>query len=101
MGAAPSAGIRWDRISRYGLLVVFVFVAYLYISPARSYISTRREASHRQAQVRVLEREHARLERRRKALSDPHVVETEARKLGMIMPGEHPYVVRGLPRGDG
>ena len=104
MAAAPTArppanGIRWDRISRYGLLVVFVGLLWLYVNPARSYLNTLKESHHRQGQLHALQREHAMLTRRMKALADPHVIETEARQLGMVKPGERPYIVSGLPKG--
>lgn len=93
------AKIRWDRISRYALLIVFAGLLFLYVNPARSYINTLRESDHRQAQVRVLEREQSSLEARKRALVNPHVIEAEARRLGMVRPGERPFVVRNLPRG--
>ena len=95
MGAA----IRWDRISRYGLLAVMVGLLFLYVNPARSFIDTLRESHHRQAEVRGLLQENKRLEARKRALNDPHTLEAAARRLGMVRPGERPYVVRGLPRG--
>ena len=94
-----SATIRWDRISRYGLLAVLVGMLFLYVNPARSYIDTLRESHHRQAEVRGLMKETKRLEARKRALGDPHTLEAAARKLGMVRAGERPYVVRGLPRG--
>lgn len=94
-----AANIRWDRISRYGLLVVFAGLLFLYVNPARSYLNTLRESHHRTSQLHALEREHAMLVRRERALADPHVIESEARQLGMVLPGERPYIVRGLPRG--
>ena len=103
MGAASAsapARIRWDRISRYGLLIVFVGLLWLYVNPARSYLDTLRESHHRKAQLHALEREHASLTRRLRALADPHIVEAEARRLGMVKPGERPYIVSGLPRGN-
>jgi cell division protein FtsB len=99
MVAAANKGIRWDRVSRYGLLVVFAGLLFLYVNPARSYLNTVRESHHRQAQLHALQREHDTLLRREHALADPHVVEAEARRLGMVLPGERPYIVRGLPRG--
>ena len=93
------ANIRWDRVSRYALLVVFAGLLFLYVNPARSYINTLRESHHRQAQVQALEREHRTLDARRRALVEPGVVEAEARRLGMVRPGERPFVVRNLPRG--
>src|SRR3954452_797175 len=99
--AAPrrDARVRWDRISRYALLLVFLVVLLLYIGPAKSYVHTLGESNHRSEQVRSLEREHAKLEARKRALADPQVVEAEARRLGMVRPGERPFVVRNLPHG--
>ena len=94
-----SATIRWDRISRYGLLAVLVGLMFLYINPARSYLDTLREAHHRRAEVRGLVRENHRLQATRRALNDPRTLESEARQLGMVRPGERPYVVSGLPKG--
>ena len=42
------ASIRWDRLSRYGLLVVLASLMLLYVNPATSFISTWRE-THRRA----------------------------------------------------
>ena len=56
-----AAKIRWDRISRYALLIVFVGLLFLYVNPARSYISTMRESNERRQHVENLEREHAQL----------------------------------------
>lgn len=93
------ATIRWDRLSRYGLLIVLVGMLVLYVNPLRNYVSTLQESKQRQAEVSALEREHSALEARKRALGNPDVVEAEARRLGMVRPGERPFVVRGLPRG--
>lgn len=95
-----AANIRWDRISRYGLLIVFAGLLFLYVNPARSYLSTLHQSHQRQAEVRALEHEHHALAARVHALNDPHEIEAEARSLGMVRPGERPFVVRGLPRGQ-
>src|SRR3954453_18256388 len=88
------ARIRWDRISRYALLLVFMVLVLLYIGPARSYIHTVSESNPRSEQVRPPERQHAKLEARKRALADPHVVEAEAPRLGAVRPGERLFQVR-------
>jgi cell division protein FtsB len=92
-------GIRWDRVSRVALLVVLVAIVGLYIGPARSYWSTVREAKHRRAEVAQLKRENARLRAKRAALRSTSSLEREARRLGMVRPGERAYVVKHLPKG--
>jgi cell division protein FtsB len=101
--AAPHAAprgraIRWDRVGRVALLLVLGLLVLLYIRPASSYVSTWRESKQRQAEVQRLERESARLRGRRAALRDNDALELEARRLGMVKPGERAYVVRGLSR---
>ena len=91
--------IRWDRLSRAALLVVLVGLLGLYVGPARSYFTTRGEAAEKRSEVQALKRENERLRARRNALRDPAALEREARRLGMVRPGERAYVVRGLPPG--
>jgi cell division protein FtsB len=92
-------GIRWDRVSRVALLVVLLGMLFLYIGPARSYWSTVQEAKHRRADVARLKHENAKLRARRDALRNPAALEREARRLGMVRPGERSYVVKHLPKG--
>jgi cell division protein FtsB len=92
-------GIRWDRVSRVTLLVVLLGILFLYVGPARSYWSTVQEAKHRRAEVAALKRENAKLRARRAALSNPAALKHEARRQGMVRPGERSYVVKHLPKG--
>ena len=92
-------GIRWDRVSRVALLVVLLGMLFLYIGPARSYWSTVQEAKHRRADVARLKHENTKLRARRDALRNPAALEREARRLGMVRPGERSYVVKHLPKG--
>jgi cell division protein FtsB len=94
-----ASGIRWDRIGRLGLLIVLVMILGLYIGPARSYFATRSQAAEKRAAVAQLQRENARLKARAQALKDPAALEREARRMGMVRPGERAYVVKGLPKG--
>ncbi|MEA2385695.1 MAG: hypothetical protein QOH72_5666 [Solirubrobacteraceae bacterium] len=97
--AGGAAAIRWDRVSRVALLFVLVVLVYLYAGPARSYWDTVHEAKLRRAEVSVLKRENARLRARRAALQGNSALEREARRLGMVRPGERPYVLEHLPKG--
>jgi cell division protein FtsB len=90
--------VRWDRIGRLALLFVLVLLLYLYVGPARSYWATFNNAKAKRADVARLERENARLRARQRALHQSSTLETEARRLGMVRPGEVPYVVRHLPK---
>jgi cell division protein FtsB len=94
----PPAGIRWDRVGRVALLCVLAFVLYLYIGPARSWVSTYGEAKERRAQVAQLRARNHVLRARERQLRRPAALEHEARRLGMVKAGERAYVVEGLPR---
>jgi cell division protein FtsB len=96
LGAA-ALRVRWDRVGRVALLLLLVVVVCLYIGPARSLFSTWRDSNAKQAQLHSLERDHKALLRRAAELRDPRTVEAEARRLGLVKPGERPYVVRNLP----
>ena len=97
--AGGAAAIRWDRVSRVALLFVLLVLVYLYAGPARSYWTTVHEAKQRRAEVAVLKRENARLRARRAALQEQSALQREARRLGMVKPGERPYVIEHLPKG--
>ncbi|QEC47504.1 septum formation initiator family protein [Baekduia soli] len=90
-------GIRWDRVGRVALLIVLFGVVALYVGPSISFFHTYRDAQARRAEVRQLQHENERLRARRKALQDPRTLEREARRLGLVKPGERPYIVKGLP----
>ena len=99
VGPAVGGRIRCDRASRLGLLAVLVGILALYVGPARSYFSTVHEAKVRSAAVQKLKRENRRLRARSAALVSPGTLQLEARKLGMVRPGERAYVIQGLPKG--
>ncbi len=96
-GKSRAQGIRWDRLGRVALLIVFLGVLALAVGPAINLAGTWRESHERNATVQQLERENAKLKARKQALRDPRTLEREARRLGLVKPGERPYVVSGLP----
>src|SRR5215208_2008999 len=89
-----AARIRWDRVGRWALICVFVFVLYLYIGPARTWVTTYGEAKRKREEVAQVRAENERLQARKRELSKPGAVELEARRLGMVKAGEKLYVIR-------
>jgi cell division protein FtsB len=94
-GRGPN--IRWDRVGRCALLLVLITIVGLYVGPSLSYFSAWRESRARRGDVAKLEREQQRLKERRDSLRSPRVLEQEARRLGMVKPGEQAYVIGNLP----
>jgi cell division protein FtsB len=89
--------VRWDRVGRVGLLVVLVVVVGLYVQHTLSYFSTRAQADQQQAIVQRLARQNAQLVKQAQSLNNPATIVHDARALGMVRPGERPYVITGLP----
>jgi len=73
-----------------------LLVAFLYWKPAHAYFRTKHELQDRQAEVRALRAEKARLEKRiAQAGTGPQLIR-EARQLGLVKPGERLFIVRGI-----
>ncbi|HEV2981783.1 MAG TPA: septum formation initiator family protein [Solirubrobacteraceae bacterium] len=92
-----AAGVRWDRLGRLALLCVLAALVYLYASAGVHLLSKVSQAHAHSAQVRALRREHALLVSQHEQLSRQSTLEAEARRLGMIKPGEQPFIATGLP----
>jgi cell division protein FtsB len=89
--------VRWDRIGRVGLLVVLCVVAGVYVQQGLAYLSVRSQAGHQRAIVEQLTRSNASLRAQQRSLNDPATIQRDARALGMVRVGEHPYELTGLP----
>jgi cell division protein FtsB len=81
------------------MLLLIGGVMLLYVGPAHSWYVTWRDAHAKRAEVRGLRAENHRLRARRAELLKPSTLEREARALGMVRPGERPYIVQGLGAG--
>ena len=81
------------------LLIVLAVVLGLYVQQGLAYLSVRSQANQATAAAQRLSRQNAQLRRQEKRLNNPTTIVEEARQLGMIKPGERPYVVTGLPGG--
>ena len=89
--------VRWDRVGRVSLLVVLCVVAGLYVQQGLAYLAVRSQAGRQRAIVQQLSRNNAWLRAQQRSLNDPATILRDARALGMVRPGEHPYEVTGLP----
>jgi cell division protein FtsB len=88
--------IRWDRLGRVVLVIVLFAVLASYINPAVNFIDAWRDSRAEYSQLRDLRSENAKLRERLTALDGEGAAERAARKLGMVLPGEGSYVVKGL-----
>jgi len=91
----PRLRVRWERVGRIALLVVFAVVVGLYVQHTLAYLSTRAQSDQQQAIVRSLTRQNAQLRAEQKSLNNPATIISDARGLGMVRPGERPYVIIG------
>jgi cell division protein FtsB len=87
---------RATLLLRWSLLATALLVAFLYYRPLSSYVETRSSLNERAAEVEALRSEKRRLEQR---LADTNTVQAlarEARRLGLVRPGERLYIVKGV-----
>jgi cell division protein FtsB len=92
---APKLRVRWERLGRFGLLFVLTVVVGLYVEHTLSYFATRAQANQQQAVVTRLQRQNLALSKELRSLNDPATIVNDARALGMVRPGEQPYVIIG------
>jgi cell division protein FtsB len=91
--------IRWDRVGRIALVLVLFGVMVSYLNPLVNLLEAWQGSKSSESQLAQLKQERVDLAGQLRAASSPATLEREARRLGMVKPGEHAYVVHGL-RGD-
>jgi cell division protein FtsB len=74
-----------------------LLVAFLYWKPAHAYLRTKHTLEARQADVRALRAEKTQLEKRLAQAGTRQQLIREARRLGLVKPGERLFIVRGIP----
>ena len=77
------------------VLVLFAVLA-SYIGPSLHVFEQWRESRSAEQQLATLKAENERLARQAREIEQPEVAMTEARRLGLVGPGERAYVVHGL-----
>ena len=85
------------RPTRLVALGGIVLIAFLYWRPLHAYLRTKHELQTRQAEVRSLQTEQARLQKRIAAMGSSTQLVREARRLGLVKPGEQLFIVKGIP----
>jgi cell division protein FtsB len=82
--------LRWLAIAVIGV------IAFAYVHPVRSYLHARDQVEVRRSEVGALERERQKLARRLALSETDQFVEQEARRIGLVRPGERLFIVKGL-----
>ena len=88
--------MRWDRVGRVALVLVLFGVLVSYLNPLVNLVDAWRDSKAGEERLVELQREQGELEQQVEDASSPLTVEREARRLGMVRPGERSYVVHGL-----
>jgi cell division protein FtsB len=87
---------RSARALRWVGLAVLLAVAIGYVQPLRAYRDATADVAERRAEVDRIARANAALEDRIDEAATPEFVEREARKLGLVQPGERLFIVTGI-----
>lgn len=78
-------------------LGVAVLLALLYYRPVRTYVKTRHTVEARTEQVAALAARKHQLEERLAEIEKGSSLVRGARRLGLVKPGEHLFIVQGIP----
>jgi hypothetical protein len=84
------------RPSRLLALGGLALLGLLYWKPLHTYLSTRDELQHRQAEVASLARQRRELSQQLASVGTGGALVREARGLGLVKPGERLFIVRGI-----
>ena len=71
-------------------------VALLYYRPLRTYLHARHAVAQRSAEVRTLRAENRTLERQLSRATSSAALVQQARRLGLVKPGERLFIVKGI-----
>jgi cell division protein FtsB len=85
------------RPTRLLAIAGLTLVAFLYWKPAHTYLHTKKELQVQNAEVATLRDQKARLEQRVARSATGGQLVREARRLGLVKPGERLFIVKGIP----
>jgi cell division protein FtsB len=84
------------RTTRLLALGGVVLVGFLYWKPVHTYTERKRELRQREAEVQVLRVQKRQLEKRIATSSSGEALVREARRLGLVKPGERLFIVKNI-----
>ena len=73
-----------------------MLVGLLYARPLQSYVDTKHDLAQRTAEVQTLKAEKRELQHRLAESSTGEALTEQARRLGLVRPGERLFIVKGL-----
>ena len=85
------------KLNRRLAVAALVLMGFLYWKPIHSYLHVRGEVAQRQSEVRSLAAQKRTLLQRLSFSTSTDALGREARRLGFVRPGEHLYIVKGIP----
>ena len=85
--------VRWDRIGRTALVLVLFAVLVSYLNPLVNLFDAWQDSKAGEERLVELQRENVELRRQVSDAGSTLTLQREARRLGMIRPGERAYVV--------
>lgn len=85
------------RPTRLLAVAGIALVAFLYWKPTHTYLHTKQQLQARAADVRALRAENAQLQKRIAQTATGAELVREARRLGLVKPGERLFIVKGIP----
>ena len=87
---------RSRYVARWLGLGAIVLVGLLYARPLHSYVETKHDLARRAADVRALKAEKRALQHRLAESSTGEALTAQARRLGLVRPGERLFIVKGI-----
>jgi cell division protein FtsB len=87
--------IRPTRLLALGALALLGF---LYWKPLHTYLHTKQQLQTRSSQVHALQAQQTVLQQRIAQIGSTEELTREARRLGLVKPGEELFIVKGIPQ---
>ena len=87
---------RASRALRWLAAATLLVISLAYVRPLHAYFEARRNVAAAKADVVRLHAEHVRLAHRLAVAGTDAFVEQQARRLGLVKPGERLFIVKGL-----